>query len=146
LDTATTFDNVSAAAIHAADRIVVVATPTMPSLKDARILLDEIHGADVPKESILLVLNEIDKNSRITAEQIGNYLKHEVAAQIPIDPMAVEAVNQGKPLVSLDPRKAVSVRPLMTFVQAVKDSIERVSADDGMPEPQRRGLFGRLGG
>lgn len=143
LDTATTFDNVSAAAIHSADRIIVLTTPTMPALKDARILFNELHGADIQKDQILLVLNEVDKNNRITAEQIGNFLKHEVAAQIPDDPMAVEALNQGTPLVSLDPKKAVAARPLMALAQAVKDSIEKVGAEDVVPQPQRRGLFGR---
>lgn len=145
VDTATTFDAMSAAAIRSADRLIVLATPTMPALKNARILFNELAGADIHKDNILLVLNEVDKNSRITAEQITNFLKHPVVAQIPDDPMAIDAVNQGMPLIMLDPRKAVAVRPLLNLMQVVKDSVETVhDADQAVPDQQRRGLFGGL--
>lgn len=144
LDTAPTFDEVSAAAIRAADRLIMVATATMPALKDARFLFNELTTAEFPKENVLLVLNEVDRNNRITAEQIGNFLKHPVMAQIPIEPAAVEAVNQGIPLIAMDSKRVAAVRPLMNLVQSVRDSVDHVGEATGQvaEEPRRGGLFG----
>jgi pilus assembly protein CpaE len=148
LDTATTFDVVSAGAIRAANRLIVVTTPTMPALKDARLLFNELAGAEYSIDNVILVLNEVDRNSRITPEQIGNFLKHQVAIQIPDDPMAVEAVNQGTPLIALDPRRSVAARPLANLVSLVRESVETVRSADQIAEqpPSRKGgrfsLFG----
>lgn len=146
LDTAPTFDEVSAAAIRAADRILLVATATMPALKDARFLFTELNTAEYPKENVLLVLNEVDRNNRITAEQITNFLKHPVVAQIPLDLAAIEAVNQGIPLIAMDSKRVTAVRPLMNLVQLVRDGIENVGEVTGQvaDEPRRGGLFGNI--
>ncbi len=146
VDTATTFDPISVAVIRTADRMVVVATPTMPALKDARLLFNELTGAEFPSEHILLVLNEVDKSSRITREQISNFLKHEVVAEIPDDPFAIEAVNNGRPLIAMDSKRSVAVRPLMNLVQLVRDSVsDSGTSDEHLVEEQRRGgIFGSI--
>jgi Flp pilus assembly CpaE family ATPase len=120
----------------------------MPALKDARLLFNELAGAEYSIDNVILVLNEVDRNSRITPEQIGNFLKHQVAIQIPDDPMAVEAVNQGTPLIALDPRRSVAARPLANLVSLVRESVETVRSADQIAEqpPSRKGgrfsLFG----
>ncbi len=147
VDTAAAFDMMSAAAIRTADRLIVVTTPTMPSLKDTRLLFNELAGMPYPTENILLVLNEVDRHSRITAEQISNFLRHQVAVQIPDDPLAVEAVNQGIPLIALDPRRSVAARPLVNLVNMVRDSFETVSsAGQVAEEPRSGGRFRLFGG
>ena len=144
IDTATVFDETLIAAYQSSDRLVVVATPIMPALKDARILFNALSGEGYSMEQVILVLNQVDKSSNITADQIGNFLKHEVAAQIPTDPMATGAVNQGTPLVTMDPRRTIAVRPLMELVQIVQGSFEREMAEEAVDQSQARGrgLFG----
>ncbi len=146
VDTSTMVDEVWVGTLRAADRLVILTTPTMPSLKDARLLFNELASAEFPREHVVLVLNESDKNSRITPDQIANFLKHPVAAQIPDDPIAVEALNQGIPLVMVDPRRGVSVRPLANLVQLVRDSLAAAPIEEEeVPVPQRRsGLFGGI--
>ena len=136
VDTATTLDEVLDASIQASDRLVVVTTPTMPALKDTQILISLLDADSL--EKVILVLNQVDKRSRITAEQIGNYLKRPVAAQIPTDPSAVEAVNQGMALVALDQRRVSSVRPLLGVVQLIRDAFETVSEEASEQEAPRK--------
>lgn len=146
VDTAPTFDEISAAAIRTADRILIVTTATMPALKDSKLLYSELQTGDVPKENIMLILNEMDKSNTITADQIGNFLKLNVAAQVPMDMMAIEAVNKGIPLIAMDSKRSVAVRPLMNLVQLVRDSIDRTGEATGqvVEEQRRGGLFGGI--
>ncbi|HEC22335.1 MAG TPA: CobQ/CobB/MinD/ParA nucleotide binding domain-containing protein [Chloroflexi bacterium] len=149
VDTAPSFDDVLVAAIRAADRLVVVTTPTMPALKDTRILFSELAAAEYEMEHILLLLNQVAANNRITAEQIGNFLGRPVALEIPLDPLADETVNRGAPLIKQDARRAPAVRPLAELVQMVRQSIEAVpeAAEETLSEEShpKRGLFGLLG-
>ncbi len=149
VDTATMFDQVLIGAIQGSDRLLMLTTATMPALKDAKIVFSELTAAEYQMDHVLLVLNMFDKNSRITADQIANFLKHPVALQIPVDPNANEAVNRGIALITLDPRRTAAVRPLMDLVQLVIDSVEKVEVEDreGEQTPRgRTGPFSRLRG
>ena len=150
VDTATTFDDVLVAVLQTADLVVLLAEPTMPALKDARIMLGELAGVEFDSQRVLLVVNKVGRNVRITPEQITNFLRLPVSVQIPADPTADEALNRGLPLVLLDAHRAPSVRPLTEVVRLVH---ERVSATPQIkeiePEPESRGrggLFGVLRG
>jgi Flp pilus assembly CpaE family ATPase len=93
-------------------------------------------------------LSAVDKNNRITPDQISNFLKHPVFAQIPVEPGAIDAVNQGVPLIAMDSKRVAAVRPLMNLVQLVKDNVESAGEATGqvVEEQRRGGLFGMLGG
>jgi pilus assembly protein CpaE len=136
VDTSTTLDEVVDACIQVSERLIVVATPTMPALKDAQILLSLLDAESL--EKVILVLNMVDKYSRITADQITNYLKRPIAVQIPTDPSAIEAVNQGIALVTLDSRRVPSTRPLLSVVQLIKDAFETVSEAAPQHEEARK--------
>jgi pilus assembly protein CpaE len=150
VDTATSFDDVLAAAIQSADRLVVVTAPNMPALKDTRILFNELVALEYPMDNVLVALNWMDRNTRITRDQIANFLKHPVEIVIPTDLAVVDFVNQGLPMISQDARRLLSVRPLMGMVQLVRDVFETAAqqvpdqTDD--TQARRGGLFGGLRG
>ena len=122
----------------------------MPALKDMRILFSELTAVEFLMSNVLLILNKVEKTGRITPEQITNFLKHGVDAQIPMDPQATEAVNRGIPLVDIDNRRAPGGRAIMEITRAVRESVERIEAveDEATVEGQKRGglLGGLLGG
>ncbi len=143
VDTSTHFDDVLAGGIQVADRLIVLATPTMPAVKDSKIMFTELTGAEYPADQTLLVLNQIEKDGRVTAEQISNYLRHEVNMEIPIDPAANDALNRGAPLITADPRRSPAAKALNDLVQMVQEHLERVELEDDLSEQeQRKGLFG----
>jgi pilus assembly protein CpaE len=136
VDTSTALDEVVDASIQASERLIVVATPTMPALKDTQILLSLLDAESL--EKVILVLNQVDKNTRITSDQIANYLKRPISVQIPTDPSAIEAVNQGIALVTLDPRRVSSARPLLNVVQLIRDAFETAPEMPQQEEPRKR--------
>jgi pilus assembly protein CpaE len=136
VDTGTALDEVAIAVIQSADRMIVVTEPTMPSLKDTRLLFTQLQGIDTPMELIILVLNKVDPNNRITPDQISNFLKHKVDVQIPDDPWATTAVNQSAPLILQDSKRAAAVRPLINLVKLVSSSVSQAQAGAG-PVPQQ---------
>ena len=150
VDTATTFDDILASAIQASDRLILVTEPTMPALKDARIMFSELAGADYDMNRVFLVLNRVEKTNRITAEQIAHFLRHSVNVQIPSDPTVNEALNRGVPLVTLDFRRVPAVRPLLDLIQLVRTSFEPMAAEEplmGVEQPRSRGgLFSAFRG
>ena len=150
VDTAAYFDDVLVAAIQAADRLIMISQPLMPSLKDTRLMFAELLAASYSMDDVMLILNKVPRDSRITAEQISNFLRHPVQLEIPYDTAADEAVNRGVPLITLDARRVIAVRPLADLVQSVREWIEeQVPADDVGPteqDRQGRGLFGALRG
>lgn len=141
VDTAVTLDAVLDGAFQVADRVIAVVTATMPALKDAKILMTLMSDA-AAMEKMIVVLNQVDRYSSISADQIGNFLRRPVAVQIPTDPTAIEAVNKGIPLITLDAKRAPGVRPLMEMVQVVRSGLEVVEGAPQQEQPQRRGLFG----
>lgn len=150
VDTATYFDDVLVAAIQGADRLIMVSQPLMPALKDTRIMFNELIAADYSLEDVMLILNKVPRENRITADQISNFLRHQVQMEIPYDSAADEAVNRGVPLITLDPRRVNSVRPLANLVQLVREWVEEVVAveEEIVEQEQKRtgGLFGALRG
>jgi pilus assembly protein CpaE len=148
IDTGPTIDDVLAGAIQGSDRLIMVSAPLMPALKDARVMLGELRSVDYAMGDVLLVLNAVPKDSRITGEQIANFLKREVQIEIPYDATINEALNRGVPLVTLDPRRVPSVNPLLGLVKIVTKSFETEEAlgtgtADGS-QRSRGGLFGAL--
>jgi pilus assembly protein CpaE len=147
LDTATGYNEMFSAAIQAADRVIALTTPTMPALKDIRILFSELAGVEFLMSNVLLVLNQVDRGGKITPEQITNFLNHGVDVQIPTDLAAIEAVNRGIPLVDIDNRRAPGGRALMDLTRVVRESVERIEVGDGEPVPegqQERKLWSKL--
>lgn len=144
----TGFDGVLSAVIQSADKLVILTTPTMPALKDARILLTELSSFEGALDKVMVILNQIDRTSRITPEQITNFLKQPIAVMVPFDNAAIEAVNQGIGLITLDGHRVPSVKPLTDMVQLIRNGAEagdQQAMAEQQPAPRRSGLFG-LGG
>ncbi len=140
VDTSTTYDDVLAATIQSADIILLLVMATVPAIKDASILLAELAGSDL-QEKVMLVMNQVDRNSRITPDRIEGHLKRPVVAQIPTDPFAIESINQSTPLITLNAQRAPSVRPLMNLVQLIRERVEKSAAEsEAREQAQRRGL------
>jgi len=158
VDTGTAIDEVLVTIVQSADLLILATQATMPSLKDARImskLINELGGGegdedDAADKKQILVLNRYDRdNSRITPEQIGNFLKRPVSVTIPHDESVDAALNNGTPMITVDGRRAPAVAPLIEIVKLVRSELEqgrKVQANEE-DQPRRTGLFSSfLGG
>jgi len=98
VDTASTLDDVTLAALDVCDRILLVATPDVPAVKDAKLFCELTEALEYPPSKTVMILNKADPRTGIRAEDIQAHIKHPVAVQLPIDePTATYAANQGIP-------------------------------------------------
>ncbi len=119
VDTPSGLNDIVLSILDASDRIILVVTPDIPAIKDARIFFDLVDALEFQPERVMLVLNRADKRGGITAANIQDSIKHDVVAQIPLDDRAIlHSINNGVPLM-------ISNRGLPT-AQAMADLANKV--------------------
>jgi pilus assembly protein CpaE len=111
-------DDLTLAILDVAALIILVVTPTIPSIKSARLFLEVAGKLGYPTNNIALVVNRADRRASIRAEQIAQALIP-VAAQIPLDDQAVTAAtNRGVPFIMQDPS-----RPIAQGIKELADNV-----------------------
>jgi pilus assembly protein CpaE len=146
VDTSSNMDDVTLAILDAADMIVSVAVPEIPSIKDSRLFFDLTSILGIPRDRIFFVLNKLDRRSGITSSAVGENLKKAVDAEIPADERAVTtSINKGMPLLMTDKTKPPA-KNVLEFVALVKERLlqspqEEEAEDEAAPERPR--LFAR---
>ena len=99
------------AALVAADEIVVVATPDLASLRNAKNLIELIRGARPNDAPPRLVINQVGmpKRPEIPAKDFAETMGVEPAALVSFDPLLFgQAANNGQTLLELQPKAATS--------------------------------------
>lgn len=110
VDTFTSLQDVMLTALDLATRILLIATPDIPSIKDSRLFFEVVDQLEYDREKTLLILNRVDKHNGISAQDVENTLKHSVMISIPEDERTVMfSVNQGIPFMLRDASKPVAV-------------------------------------
>jgi pilus assembly protein CpaE len=139
VDTGTVVDDNLLAVIDVADRVMILSTPDIPSLKNVSLFYDVLDLLNFPEEQTWFVLNRLVKGSAITADRVAERLNRAVAGQIMDDSTyPLRAVNAGEPLINQDAGKSVSVRGLVDLVKFVEQDI--------VAELQERAAHGADGG
>ncbi|MDX1523988.1 MAG: response regulator, partial [Anaerolineae bacterium] len=141
IDTSSVLDDIVLSVLDVSDKIIVITTPEIPSIKNAKLLFEVTEALDYERDRILFVLNKTDKRINIRAEDIENNIKYPIVGQLPLDERSVTiAVNQGVPFVLGDKNSVLTQAMIAlskTVVEALNPSTEEVEA------PVRSGLFGR---
>jgi pilus assembly protein CpaE len=123
VDTAPILTDVTLAAIDASDSIVLVTTQDIPAIKNARLFLDLLQTMGVERERIVFTMNKFDKRIAITPERVGENLKQEVKAVIPLDErVVIPAVNRGVPFM-LDNKAQPVARGVFGLAEAVRTQL-----------------------
>jgi pilus assembly protein CpaE len=147
VDTASVLRDVELSVLDVADRIVLVATPDIPTLANVKKFFDLSEKLEYPKDKIMLVLNRMDKRWNISPQSIEENLKHPLKAQIPFDDRtAVNAMNSGVPFVSAS-RNTPPAQGILELMQKVKEEFAPKEAapagDKKTPAKARSSLFDR---
>ena len=117
-------------AIDESDVIVLVVTQDIPSIKNARLFLDLASTLGVERERIALTMNRYDKRIGITPEKVGENLRVDVAATIPLDEKTViPSVNRGVPFILSTKTQPVS-RGILALAEAVRERISTLEIDN----------------
>jgi len=147
-------DDLTLNLLDQAERIVLLATPTLPSIKSVRVVLDLFQALEYPAEKIVFVMNRVSQEKAgrafIPVDAIEKNLKRTTEARIPLDEITfLSAVNQGVSVIAKDTRQS-PVKELVGLAESVrrsfhKDEEEEAPAKEADQRPQSRlgGLFRR---
>ncbi|HEX2315752.1 MAG TPA: P-loop NTPase [Thermomonospora sp.] len=108
VDTPSQFSEPVLAALDAADRHLLLASPEVTALKALRVTLDMLDLLGYPAASRQVVLNRADARAGLSAADIDRVVGGPVAARIPSSPDIPASVNKGVPLVTANPGHPVS--------------------------------------
>jgi len=100
VDTWTSLHDLVLAIMDVSDRIVLITTPDIPSIKNTKLFFEVTEALGYPPEKVFLTINKVDRRSSIRAEDIETGIKHPVAATLALDErVTTPAANQGAPFV-----------------------------------------------
>lgn len=102
-----------------ADKILLVLTPELSSLRNTRLFLDLARSLEYPAEKLFLTLNHYSGKGVLKLKDIEENLKRRISIQIPEDERLVTySMNQGVPLVTSHRRSAVA-RHFFQFAKVI---------------------------
>lgn len=130
------------AVLSRAHEIIVVTTPTLPSLRAARTLMSEIkvvHGGDTSSADLIVNMVGMIPSKEVPKKDISTALDYTPAETIPFDPkLFVGSENEGKKI-SGDKSGAEIIDKLLPIAQKVLSSSPEAEADQ-----EDDGVFGQL--
>jgi pilus assembly protein CpaE len=157
-DTWSFLDEVAETLLRRADEILVVTTPEVPALKNAKHFLEFLRQQDLVRGRITLVLNRFPSVDGISLQDVQQHLRHPVGANIPSEGQLVtHSVNRGIPIVISHPQSwaAQSLFKLAAHVAGDKVGTITLTPDNlkggkgkdkdkeqvGRTDKERRGLL-----
>jgi pilus assembly protein CpaE len=149
VDTASVLRDVELTVFDVSDRVVLVATPDIPSLANIKKFFDLIEKLEFAPEKVMLVLNRVDRRGGITAANVEETLKHAVRGQILLDDKTVLAsINSGVPFIT-GPRTLAPVQGILDIAQRLRDDFNpkepQAPGDDKGRKPPPKPAPGKSG-
>src|SRR5713226_6949726 len=121
VDTSSVLRDVELTMFDSSDRVLLIATPDIPSLANIKKFFDLIEKLEYPPDRVVLVLNRVDRRGGITAANVEETLKHAVAGQILLDDKTVLAsINSGVPFIT-GPRSIGPVQGILDLAQRLRN-------------------------
>jgi pilus assembly protein CpaE len=137
VDSSAYLTDVTLSVLDIADAIVLIATQDIPSIKNDRLFLDLLLTLNIPAEKIAFVMNKFDKRIAISPEKVGENLKQEVLAVIPLDERTViPAVNRGVPFM-LDNKTQPAARGIYILVEALRAKLIKRDMEESQAMAKR---------
>ncbi len=119
VDTSPSLDDSTLTVLQHANQVVVVVTPEMTSLRNARMFLNVAENLQGESQEFTLVLNRYPMPGGLALKDIEGALRAKVAVQIPADEsVTTYAINRGIPFVASHPRSALA-KALFRLADAV---------------------------
>jgi len=148
IDMGSTLQDTELAIFDLADRVLLIAAPDVPSIKDIRLFYDLVEQLEYSSDKFLLVLNKADPRTGITVRLIEGNVKKKVFAEIPFEGRIVlQSVNQGVPYMimpNVDKRQPLFMQTTACAETLLKE-FEQAQVEEQPGTPSRPSL-GRLFG
>ena len=132
IDTPSSLTDVVLSSVDESDIVVLISTQDIPAIKNTRLFLDLLSSLGVDRERIVFAINRYDKRISITPEKIGENLKVDVAAIIPLDErVVIPSVNRGVPFI-LENKAQPTSRGILSLAESVRKRILFVEEESGV--------------
>jgi pilus assembly protein CpaE len=137
VDTCSYLNDITLSVLDTADVVVLITTQDIPSIKNDRLFLDLLTTLSMPADKVAFVMNKFDKRIAITPEKIGENLKLEVLAVVPLDERTViPAVNRGVPFM-LDNKTQPAARGVYMLAEALRAKLVKMETVEPEKSPKR---------
>jgi pilus assembly protein CpaE len=90
------------------DKLFIVATKDVPSIKNLKLYLQILEKIKCPEEKISVVLNRADSKVEFELTDIEKTINRRIDIKIPSDRIAPVSINKGSPVVMIAPRSTIS--------------------------------------
>ena len=109
VDLSPVLDECARAILGMADKIVLVTTPEISSLRNVQLFFEREESLNYAPDSLLVVLNRYDLNVGTKVKDIEKIVRSKIASKIPSDgELMVSSLEEGVPVVVSHPRKPVA--------------------------------------
>ncbi len=125
LDTPGALNDVVSMAVEEATQLILVTSLDMSSIKDSAYVLDLLQSEGYPDRRLLLVVNNVNQNHTLSAEDVERVLLRNVDWQIPYDARVVRTSQIGLPVVVAKP-KSPSSRSLVALAGHLTGNVSMI--------------------
>jgi len=136
IDAPPAFTDVILKTFDMADDYLLLSTLDLPSLKNLKVTLGTLDALGMPRSKWHIVVNRSTSNAGLMLADVEAAIGLQISATIPASDMVPIMINQGRTVVSGNPKHSVA-KAMMTLARRVERE------GHGASEPTRRGLFGR---
>lgn len=109
VDTLSSLDEMTLAALTHSDQIVLVLVPEVASIQTAIVTLQTLRSLGLSDEAITPIVNNLFARGGLPLKTVQNALKRPIKAVIPHEPeLLIQAINSGTPLTLSQPSSAMA--------------------------------------
>jgi pilus assembly protein CpaE len=146
VDTSPSFDEYALQAFDETDEMLLVTTLDVPTLKNVKVAVETLDLLNFPKAKRHLVLNRADDKVGLTPDKVESTLDMSISSAIPTSSQVAHATNSGEPIMSAQPRHAVSqaiAALARRLASATVDNAEDASASTSHLASSKRSFLRR---
>jgi pilus assembly protein CpaE len=152
VDTSSKLDELNLNLFDIASKILLVTNPTLPALKNTRIMLNLFATLRYPEDKVQLVFNRVNVEFERTkvvppVTAFEQRLKRTGLAQIPSDEKRVlTALTRGTPIISTKDRGVSPVKEFFGLADSIRGMFDPVEATPVAEKPQTNGRLSSIFG
>ena len=109
VDTPSSLDDMTLAALIHSDQVILVLVPEVASIQATTVTLQALRSLGLSEEAIVPIVNHTFAKGGLSLVTIQNALKRPIKAVIPHEPeLPIQAINRGTPMVLSQPSSAMA--------------------------------------
>jgi pilus assembly protein CpaE len=129
------------AAFDLSDMLYVMATLDLPSVRNMSVFLATLERLKLGSENVRLILNKAESDVGIDIDQVTKLFPQGFESVLPYAKEVSRSINLGMPVMAASPQSEIS-RLMTSGMKPLLPADAQLKVED-IPEPRKRGLFGR---